>query len=79
MRYKEFFLGNTFLNLGTNFDIDLAEYYAVTSEPYTIHTRNKEWSMEKTERIYKSEVLKSTRSGRVEVIVEYGSCTRQQI
>ena len=63
VRYKEFFLDNTFLNLGSNFDIDLAEYYAITSESYTIHARSGEWSREKIERIYETEVLNSTRRG----------------
>ena len=63
VRYKEFFLDNTFLNLGSNFDIDLAEYYAITSESYTIHARSGKWSREKIERIYETEVLNSTRRG----------------
>ena len=63
VRYKEFFLDNTFLNLGSNFDIDLAEYYAITSESYTIHARSGEWSREKIEIIYEIEVLNSTRRG----------------
>ena len=63
VRYKEFFLDNTFLNLGSNFDIDLAEYYAITSESYTIHARSGERSREKIERIYETEVLNSTRRG----------------
>ena len=63
VRYKDFFLDNTFLNLGSNFDKDLAEYYAITSESYTTHARDGEWTREKIERIYESEVLNSTRRG----------------
>ena len=63
VRFKDFFLDNSFLNLGTNFKIDLAEYYAITSESYTIHARDGDWTRETIERIYESEVLNSTRDG----------------
>ena len=63
VRFKDFFLDNSFLNLGTNFEIDLAEYYAITSESYTIHARDGNWTRETIERIYELEVLNSTRDG----------------
>ena len=63
VKNKDFYLDNQYLNLDSTFDIDLVEYYSITSEHYTTHARTGEWSRETIERIYEAEVVSLCQDG----------------